>query len=114
MFRLNRLVALRSIFPASAKYATGATQMPQLGGFGVVEKVNVTRSVAYEIHSVNSLVASVLSSDMYMSVCRSLSCIADNALWFSSTLKKRRSKMNKHKLRKRKKLMRKNTKQSRN
>lgn len=46
---------------------------------------------------------------------RSFSGFLDNlAIWFSSTMKKRRTKMNKHKLKKRRKLMRMNTKVSRN
>ena len=37
----------------------------------------------------------------------------DDSMWATSTLKRRRSKMNKHKLRKRRKLLQKNTKISR-
>lgn len=37
----------------------------------------------------------------------------DDSIWSTSTLKRRRSKMNKHKLRKRRKLLQKNTKISR-
>ena len=39
--------------------------------------------------------------------------VNQDAIWLSSTMKKRRMKMNKHKLKKRRKLLRMNTKQSR-
>mmetsp|Transcript_27421 Transcript_27421/g.26221 ORF Transcript_27421/g.26221 Transcript_27421/m.26221 type:complete len:137 (-) Transcript_27421:236-646(-) len=42
-----------------------------------------------------------------------LESLEENAIWFGSTMKKRRAKMNKHKLKKRKKSLRMNTKISR-
>mmetsp|Transcript_4037 Transcript_4037/g.4130 ORF Transcript_4037/g.4130 Transcript_4037/m.4130 type:complete len:116 (+) Transcript_4037:140-487(+) len=46
-------------------------------------------------------------------VCRDLIGILSNTLWMSSTLKKRRAKMNKHKRKKRAKSLKMNTKESR-
>ena len=113
--RLNRLlVPTKSAFSAQFSTAAAGVRIPTFSTFRFVDTASVNHSLSRESHGVNGIVASILSSRFYLTACRSLFSLVDNALWFSSTLKKRRSKMNKHKLRKRKKLMRKNTKQSRN
>mmetsp|Transcript_7534 Transcript_7534/g.12663 ORF Transcript_7534/g.12663 Transcript_7534/m.12663 type:complete len:119 (-) Transcript_7534:159-515(-) len=118
MMRLNRFVVpLRTLLSTSPRFSTTTVQtgIPNHGlrlcDAGSMIN-NSSRNIC--ISNANSTVSTVISSKIYLFASRALLSMIDNALWLSSTLKKRRSKMNKHKLRKRKKLMRKNTKQSRN
>ena len=111
MLQFGRLVRTQSIVSSRTVHSiNGAVFSPirYVGAFSnPVDALELSKR-RYE------LIASPLPSRVFISISKFVSSVVENALWFSSTLKKRRAKMNKHKLRKRKKLMRKNTKQSRN
>jgi hypothetical protein len=87
---------------------------------------NVTSSMAIKfcplyknspVEYLNKLCLNLCSHDALraseMVELNELESLEENAIWFGSTMKKRRAKMNKHKLKKRKKSLRMNTKISR-
>jgi hypothetical protein len=70
-------------------------------------KQNINLFQASSINKLRGIFSSFSSSENELSILHS------DAIWLSSTVKKRRMKMNKHKLKKRKKDLRMNTKVSR-
>lgn len=96
-----------SIYESTIAYLTKFSPSPQYSSVVLSSKVEVPvlSNIYRAIYSLAESVSLSLTTNENLS--------ASDAIWLSSTMKKRRMKMNKHKLKKRKKSLKMNTKVSR-
>lgn len=129
---LNLQSSLKSIFHSKReKYQ----DIHDYSVFDIILKTAVVQNGQYFIPNQNLIVADEILGNLFAttlkprllyedsdSYCTNVvssydslddNLVADSHLWLSSTVKKRRMKMNKHKLKKRRKALKMNTKQSR-